>query len=196
MVLNFVFTNCYYVCAGLTLHLREVVRVARDALGDERFSVLSIGFDAAHDNPASMREFARARGIDDPDWRFASADAATIRRLTDAAGFSWAPSSAGFDHVTQVTLVDANGRILQQVYGPDFAPPALVEPLKSLVLDQSFDRSMARGLIDSVKLFCSAYDPASGRYRFDFGMFAGSAPALLVFGMAALAILFLSRKTR
>src|SRR5262245_47385289 len=37
VVMNLVFTNCYSVCSGLTLRLREAVRVARDALGANSF---------------------------------------------------------------------------------------------------------------------------------------------------------------
>jgi protein SCO1 len=196
LVLSFVFTNCRYVCSGLTLHLRDVVRIARDALGDGRFSVLTVGFDAPRDTPDRMREFASERGIGDPDWHFASADATTIRRLTEEAGFTWMASPAGFDHIAQVTVVDADGRIASQVYGPDFAPPALVEPLERLVLRQSIGRSPLRGLIEQARLWCSVYDPAAGRYRFDYAMVIGLLPGLLILAMVAIAILIASRKTR
>ena len=196
LVLNFVYTNCYTVCSGLTLHLRDVVGIAREALGAESFSVLTVGFDTAHDSPERMLAYGRDRGIDDANWRFASADAATIRRLTDAAGFTWAASSAGFDHVTQVTLVDAEGRVALQVYGQDFAPPVLIEPLKRLVWGRSVDRSTLQGLIDNVKLFCTVYDPVSGRYRFDYSMIVAVLPALLVLGMVGAAIIAAGRKKR
>jgi protein SCO1/2 len=196
VVVSFVFTNCTYVCSGLTLHLREVVKIARDVLGTDSFSVLTIGFDSARDTPARLSEFASQRRISDPRWRFASGDAATIRRLTDEIGFSWSETAAGFDHVTQVTLLDADGRVSAQVYGQDFAPPALVEPLKDLVLRRSLEQSPVRGLIDNVRLFCTVYDPAAGRYRFDFSMIAASLPVLLVLGMLAAAIFVASRKPR
>lgn len=196
VVVSFVFTNCTYVCSGLTLHLREVVKIARDALGTDSFAVLTVGFDSERDTPARLAEFASQRGISDPRWRFASGDAATIRRLTDEIGFSWSSTAAGFDHVTQVTLLDADGRVAAHVYGQDFAPPALVEPLKSLVLRRSVEQSPVRGLIDNVRLFCTVYDPAAGRYRFDFSMIAGSLPVLLVLAMVAAAIFVASRKPR
>jgi protein SCO1/2 len=156
--------------------------------------VLTIGFDSARDTPEQMRAFARERGIDDPRWHFASGDAATIRRLTDEIGFAWAESPAGFDHITQLTLLDADGRVARQVYGPEFAPPDLVEPLKQLALEQSADRFPVRGLIDRARLFCTVYDPVSGRYMFDYGLLLGSLPVAVVLVTVFLAIGFATRR--
>ena len=137
-------------------------------LGAARFSVLTIGFDVDRDTTASMLAYGLERGIDDPDWRFASADAATIDRIADAVGFTWSATPTGFQHVTQVTVIDADGIVVRQVYGQDFPPPELVEPLKSLVLARGLDRSTVNGVLDSVRLFCTAYDPVSGRYVVDY----------------------------
>lgn len=196
LVLSLVYTHCYDVCSGLTLHLREAVRIAHETLGDARFSVLTVGFDVERDTTASMLAYGIDRGIDDPAWRFASADAATIARLADAVGFTWRATPTGFQHVTQVTVVDADGIVVQQVYGQDFQPPELVEPLKSLVLARGFDRSTVSGVLDSVRLFCTAYDPVSGRYVFDYSMIVAAMPALLLLGMVAAAIIIAGRGNR
>jgi protein SCO1 len=196
LVLSLVYTNCYDVCPGLTLHLRDVVETARQALGAGRFSVLTVGFDAEHDTPARMLAYGRDRGIDSADWRFASADAATIGRLADAVGFTWTASPGGFRHIAQVTVVDADGTVVQQVYGQDFPPPQLVEPLKSLVLARGLDRSTVRGLLDTVRLFCSAYDPVSRRYGFDYSMIVGALPVFLMLGMVAAVIVLAGRRNR
>jgi len=194
LVLSLVFTNCYSVCSGQTLHLREVVRIARQALGARSFAVLTVGFDSARDSPDRMLAYGLDRGIDDPDWHFASADAATVRRLSDEVGFTWLPSSRGFDHITQVTILDANGTVAQQVYGQAFSPPDLIEPLKDLLLGRPVERTSLTGLIERVRLYCSVYDPVAGRYRTDYSMFAAAIPALLVFGMVAVAIILAGRR--
>jgi protein SCO1 len=194
VVLSLVFTNCLAVCSGQTLHLREVTRIAREVLGARSFAVLTVGFDSAHDSPERMLAYGRDRGIDDPDWHFASADAATVRRLTDEVGFTWLPSSRGFDHITQVTILDANGTVAQQVYGAAFSPPELIEPLKELLLGHRVERASLQGLIERVRLYCSVYDPASGQYRIDYSMFAAAIPALMVLGMVAVAIILAGRR--
>ncbi|MDH4166493.1 MAG: SCO family protein [Gammaproteobacteria bacterium] len=194
LLLSLVFTNCVSVCSGQTLHLREVTRIAREALGARSFAVLTVGFDSAHDRPDRMLAYGIDRGIDDPDWHFASADAATVRRLTDEVGFTWLPSPRGFDHITQVTILDANGTVAQQVYGQAFSPPDLIEPLKALLLGRPVERTSLQGLIERVRLYCSVYDPVAGRYRADYSMFAAAIPALLVFGMVAVALILAGRR--
>lgn len=196
VVVSFIFTNCYDVCSGLTLHLREVVRVARDALGERSFDVVTVGFDSQHDVPARMRAYARDRGIADARWHFVSGDPVTVRRLTDELGFTWAPSPRGFDHVTQVTLLDHAGVVAAQIYGEAFQPPELVEPLKRLVLRQTVERSTVRGLIDRVRLYCTVYDPSAGRYRFDYSMLAAALPPLFALAAMALGFAYLTRRRR
>ena len=98
-----------------------------------------------------------------------SGDARTveIERLTRDVGFTYRPSPKGFDHITQTTVIDGAGRVMLQVYGEGFVAPAVVEPLKRLVRGQEIERGTLAGLVRSVRLFCTIYDPSSGRYGFD-----------------------------
>lgn len=196
LVLNMIYTSCYDVCSALTLYLRDAVTIGREALGTEAFAVLTVGFDSTRDSPERMRVFARDRSIGGSNWHVASADAATIRRLADEVGFTWVPSPRGFDHVAQVSILDADGRVVRQVYGEDITPPALVEPIRSLLLGRGLERLSARELIGRVRLYCSVYDPVAGRYRFDYSMLAGAIPVLMAFGMAAVAIVLAGRRNR
>ncbi len=196
VVLSLVYTSCYHVCSGLTLRLRESVKVAREALGEEAFTVVTVGFDTPNDTPDRMRAYARERGAIQPGWRFASTDAAGMQRLAASVGFSYFPSTKGFDHITQTTIIDARGRVVLQVYGEDFAPPLLVEPLKKLVWGQDLDRSTLEGLMNTVRLFCTIYDPTSGRYRFDYSLFVNIGAGGLALGMALVAILAALRNVK
>ena len=179
LVLNFVYTSCAFVCPTLTAHLKDVVRVGRDALGANSFNVLTVGFDTRVDTPQRMAQFARERGIDLPGWYFASGDSTTIGALAAAAGFQFAPQTGGFDHVAQVTIVDPEGRVYRQVYGPDFEPPLLVDPLKNLLLGATRSEPPTTRWLTTVRLLCSAYDPRSGRYRFDYSLIVEIAIGLL-----------------
>lgn len=196
VVLSLIYTSCYHVCSGVTLHLKETVRIARDALGTGSFSVVTVGFDAPNDTPDRMRMYASERRMDVEGWYFASADAATIAHLARDVGFTWIASPKGFDHLTQATIVDAEGRVALQVYGPEFPTPQLVEPLKKLVWGRNLDRTTVTGLVNSVKLICTIYDPQSGRYRFDYSLFVNVFAGLLALGMIAVAILRSLRNLR
>jgi protein SCO1/2 len=196
VVLSFVYTSCYQVCSGLTLRLRETIKVAHEALGPESFAVVTVGFDTPNDTPERMRLYARERGATLPGWTFASADAATIERFARDAGFTYFASPKGFDHITQTTIIDAAGRVMLQVYGEDFAPPLVVEPLKKLVWGQNLDRRTLEGLVNTVKLFCTIYDPTSGRYRFDYSLIVNILAGGLALGIAAAGILAALRNVR
>ncbi len=185
LVISLVYTSCATVCSMATRHLSRAVAVAQEALGEGSFNVVTIGFDAARDTPAAMARFAREQGIDDPRWRFLSADAATVAALARDLGFAYQASPRGFDHVLQATVIAADGRVHTQVYGDLVSVPQLVEPLKQLVLGVRPEDGWITGLGKRVRLFCTTYDPASGRYRFDYSLFIGMAIGGLIVGGTA-----------
>jgi protein SCO1/2 len=118
---------------------------------------------------------ARARGVDHAGWSFLAADAPTLDRLVEAVGFTFYPSAGGFEHMAMVSVIDREGRLHTQVYGGSFKPPAVVEPLKDLVLGRERPVLSVAGLIDRVKLICTLYDPVTGRYYFNYSLFLGIA---------------------
>ena len=99
-----------------------------------------------------------------------SADATTINALSANLGFQFFPSPKGFDHLTQTTVIGRDGTIYRQIYGPNFDTPALVEPLKELVFDTPASASAFEHWVDTLLLFCTVYDPNSGRYRIDYSI--------------------------
>lgn len=182
LVVNLVYTACTDVCPMIVQTLYDAVEVAQDALGRDSFAVVTIGFDTRNDTPDRMRAFARAQGVDLPNWRFLSTDPATISRLSKDLGFIFYASPKGFDHLAQTTVIDGEGRIYRHVYGADFESPALVEPLKDLVFGRGAAITGIGDLIDRLRLFCTIYDPNSNHYRFDYSIFIGLAIGLSSLG--------------
>ena len=117
-----------------------------------------------------MRLYASERRIDVPGWYFLAGDAGSIGSLSENLGFRFFPSPKGFDHLTQTTIVDAGGVVYRQVYGVDIEPQPFVEPLKELVFDTPRDAGVVDHWVDNFLLFCTVYDPNSGRYRFDYSI--------------------------
>ena len=193
VVVSMIYTSCYHVCPMLTRRIADMVDVAREALGEDSFSVVTIGFDTAVDTPERMADFARAHGIGRVGWHFLSGDEDTIRGLSGDLGFIYFPSPKGFDHLSQTTVLDREGKVYRQVYGQDFAAPELVEPLKELVYDTPQSASLVEDWIDTVRLFCTVYDPKSGRYMFDYSIFVTIIVGVLCLGAVAV---FLVRSWR
>ena len=193
VVISLVYSSCYHTCPMTTQHLAKAVRAARQALGADSFTVLTIGFDTPNDTPQAMADFARHQNIPPFHWQFLSADAATLQRLIKDIGFIYQPSPKGFDHLIQASVIDAEGKLYRQVYGELFEIPWLVEPLKQLQYGRRVDDSALTDLVKKVRLFCTTYDPASGTYRVDYSLFVGIAVGLMVIGGA---VIFLVRSMR
>ena len=186
LLVSMIFTKCTQACPMTTRYLREAVRAMQEAFGADSFAVLSVGFDSASDTPVAMRSFAKRQGVDLPNWEFASADAANVSALARAVGFSFRPSSAGYDHISQLTIVDSQGRVFGQVYGDDFELPSLGEPLKQLVGRAPTHFAFWQNVGRRIRLFCTTFDPSTGRYRTDYSFFIGmliSAAMIVPFGI-------------
>ena len=174
IVISMVYTSCYEICPMTTRYLSTVVEKAREALGKDSFSVALIGFDTRFDTPDAMQYFADKQGVGDQGWNLLSVDGQDIDALSKDIGFLYTPSSNGFDHLIQATIIDADGKVYRQVYGQTFNTPLLVDPLIELVLGRSPpEQSLFSSLSRKIKLFCTTYDPVRDGYYFDYSLFLG-----------------------
>jgi protein SCO1/2 len=190
VVLNMIYTGCEDICPLIIERVADAVAAADKALGAGRFSVLTIGFDTRADTPARMRAYRTAHRISRPAWWLVSGDAGSVARLAADTGFLYAPRAGGFDHLSQTTILDSDRRVFRQIYGSDFAIPTLVEPLQQLVLGRPGNAGLTlSALTDRVRLLCSIYDPATGRYRFSYAIFIGLIVGAVSLGAVAAAII-------
>lgn len=173
LLVSMLYTGCTDICPTLIENLRPAVAAAQEALGQESFHVVTVGFDVRNDTPERLRSFARLHGADLPNWAFLSADQDTIDQLAEAVGFTIFSVGGGFEHSAQVSVVDENGKLYQQVYGGTFETPAIVEPLKDLVLGQRHPLVSLDGITDRIRLYCTIYNPRTGRYYFNYSLIVG-----------------------
>ncbi len=181
MVLSFIYTSCYEICPMTTRYLGDMVDKARDALGQDSFTAVTIGFDTQTDTPDAMRHFASKQDIDDRGWHLLSMRAGDVESLANEVGFLYYPKPHGFDHLIQTTVIDAQGRVYRQVYGQAFATPLLVEPLMDLVLGRERpEETILADLVNKVRLFCTIYDPSRDGYYFNYSLFIGMTIGALI----------------
>ena len=157
---------------------------------------MTVGFDWAVDTPNRMRIYASERRIDVPGWYFLAGDNESIAGLSRDLGFQFFRSAKGFHHLTQTTILDADGKVYRQVYGVDIEPQAFVEPLKELVFNTPRDAGLVDHWVDSFLLFCTVFDPNSGRYRFDYSIAMTIFVGILCLGAIAMFILREWRRAR
>ncbi len=182
LLISLVYTGCFQACPVTTQFLAQAVRTARDALGADKFNIVTIGFNQPFDGPEAMAAFKRQNRVYDPAWAFLSVDREQVAELTANLGFTYEATPKGFDHLTQVTIVDADGVIYRQVYGENFDLPMLVQPLKELLTGQVSRQVSLGNLWEKVILYCTVYDPNTGGYRTDYSLFFELFAGLTILG--------------
>jgi len=173
LVVSLIYTSCSSVCPTTTQTLVDRVEEARRVLGAGAFSVLTVGFDARNDTPARLLAFAASQGVGGREWYLATADGETLDRLLDDLGFSYSAAAGGFLHVSQTTILDAEGRVYRQVYGDQFPLQVLLEPLKELAYGTSARFGSVEDIVDRIRFLCTVYNPSTGAYQFEYAYFVG-----------------------
>lgn len=171
LIVSFIYTSCYHTCPVLTTSLKNAVKIAREKFPPDSFSVISVGFDTDVDTPERMNFFAEEHNINDDYWSFLSSNKITMQKLTADLGFIFFPSTKGFDHLAQITIIDKEGLVYRQVYGETIDTSQIIEPLEEIILDKPKSQSWhINDWINNIRLFCTIYDPSSGRYIFDYSI--------------------------
>ena len=171
LLVSFIYTGCFEVCPLTTRSLQSAVEAGREVFGTRQFNVLSIGFNQPADSPQALKAFALQHRIDQPNWEFLSPHSSTVEALTREFGFSYKATPAGFDHVLQVTLLDAQGRIYRQIYGAELNADSLGEPIKQLLNNAPVAQQLKLDdVIDRIRILCTVYDPKTGTYRVQYGL--------------------------
>jgi len=172
LLVSFIYTGCFQACPATTRALAESVRALEARFGERSFNVVSIGFNQPADSPQAMKAFAAQQGLARANWEFLSAPAAVVEPLTREFGFRYAPTPAGFDHVLQVSLLDAEGRIVRQVYGDRPAVDVLGTALQQLLAGRPLatDEGLVARVLDRIRILCTVYDPATDSYRVDYSL--------------------------
>jgi len=180
LVISMIFTHCPVICATTTRSL-SALKLSQSAFGADSFGVLTVGFDTENDTPEAMDDFAKRMGIDLKNWEFVSSEPETIKKLSKDLGFSYYPTDeGGFNHITQTTFVDAQGKIYRQIYGDEFENKTLLEPLRDMIYNIQTAAPGLAGLSNYVRLFCTVYDTKTGKYEVDYNYFYGVGWGILV----------------
>lgn len=164
VVLAFVYYQCPMLCTQIFNGVSGALKAVPFVVGRD-FDVVYVSFDT-RDTPeaaaakkaavlADYKQTATAGG-----WHFLTGDDASIRRVTQAAGFSyrWDDESQQFAHVSGVLVATPDGRLSRYFYGVEYSPKEL-----RMALVESGDGKVGSP-VDQLLLYCYHYDPASGRY--------------------------------
>jgi protein SCO1/2 len=164
VVLAFVYYQCPMLCP-LTLNgISSALKAVPFTPGDE-FEIVVVSFDP-RDTPetANAKKQAHLAHWKTADtaagWHFLTADEASIKRLTSAAGFSyqWDETTGQFAHVSGLLTLTPEGRLARYFYGVEYSPKEL-----RLALVES-GQGRIGSAVEELLLYCFHYDPTTGRY--------------------------------
>lgn len=164
VVLAFVYYDCPMLCNQILNGLVSGLGVLEQTVGTD-FDVVAISFDARETPVQAAAKKAEyldryKRPGSDAGWHFLTGDEASIKRVTDTAGFqfAWDATTQQFAHASGVIVATPDGRLARYLFGIEYPP----RDLKFALMESSEGR--IGSVVDQVLLYCYHYEPATGSY--------------------------------
>jgi protein SCO1/2 len=166
VIIAFVYYECPMLCNevlnGLTGSLKGINLTA-----GKDFDILAISFDARENDKPDLAKNKKASYVErygrpgsENGWHFLTASQDSIDKMTQAAGYKylWDEKTQQFAHVGGIMVATPDGKLSRYFYGIDYAP----SDLKFGLMDSAAEKIGNRA--ERLLLYCSHYDPASGKY--------------------------------
>jgi protein SCO1/2 len=196
VVLAFVYYECPMLCSQVLNGLTASLTVLAETVGRD-FDVVAISFDP-RDTPVTATGKKKAyvdryrRLGSDNGFHFLTGDEASVRKVTDAAGFKyvWDGKTQQFAHASGIVVATPDGRLARYFFGIEYAP----RDVKFALMEASAGR--IGSAIDKLLLYCYHYDPASGSYGFVAMGAVRVGGAVTVLALVGFVLVSLSREQR
>jgi protein SCO1/2 len=161
-VISFVYYQCPGICSPLMNGLAEVINKTGMKIGKD-YQVFTISFDPREGTDLALRKHKNYMNLvtvpgADSGWTFFTADSATIKRFTSAAGFNYQPAGNDFVHVATLIVISPGRKITRYLYGIYYQP----FEFKMALLEAS--KGQAEPTINRVLQYCYSYDPQGKQY--------------------------------
>jgi protein SCO1/2 len=158
----------YYDCPMLcTITLNGVLHSVKDLKYDigREFEIVTVSFDPTEKSSLATAKKAIYVGLygrpnAGAGWHFLTGDEPSIRQLTQAVGFryNYDPQTKQYFHATGIMVLTPDGRLARYFYGIQYPSGNL-----RLGLVEASEGRIGSP-VDQVLLYCSQYDPATGKY--------------------------------
>ncbi|OHB77027.1 MAG: hypothetical protein A2Z34_08805, partial [Planctomycetes bacterium RBG_16_59_8] len=197
ILLSLVYYNCPGLCTPLMNGIRQLLEET-DELPGKEYTILTVSFneEEKHELAARKKESYIAslrRPIAPEGWRFFTADAANIRRLTEAVGFRYKKVGQDFNHTAALTVIAPGGKIVRYLHGTTFLPFDLKMALTEAHEGRVGGSTTRTG--SKLLLYCYSYDPESRRYTFNILKITATFSLLTVLSIAGF-LVFRSKRRK
>ncbi|MBY0452560.1 MAG: SCO family protein [Bdellovibrionaceae bacterium] len=178
----------YFNCPGLcNFHLNGLVDALKmvDWSPALKFEIIALSFDpreksdvASKKKDSYMKLYARPGT--EAGWHFVTADAETIKKITETVGFQykWNEKAGEWSHASAAIMISPKGQVARYLHGIMFEPRDL-----KLALNEAADGRLG-GFVDSAMLFCFKYDRHQSKYGLQVFQIMKAAGALTALALA------------
>ncbi len=190
-IVTFVYYRCPGICTPLLTELARMVDKV-DLQPGVDYQIITISFDH-RETPAIALEKQENylstvhRSIQPAAWQFFTADSASIRTLTGAAGFYFKPDGKDWVHPTALIVVSPEGKITRYINGIQYLPI----DIKMALMDATEGKTGPT--VARLLRLCYSYDPESRSYSFAFAR-VGLVLTLAFAGVFVLVFIVIPRK--
>jgi protein SCO1/2 len=189
-ILTPIYFDCPGICPAILSSVANSVKKLDLQLGKD-YQVVTVSFNELDDpgkamdkKNAFMDEKSRPNA---QYWSYLTGDSATIRALTNAAGYKFSRAGNDFIHPSCIIILSPERKITRYLYGTVYLPfdvkMALIEAQKGL----------SRPTINRVLDFCFTYDPEGRRYTLAVTQIAAT---IIIFIAVVFFIFLLIRTSR
>jgi protein SCO1/2 len=111
------FTSCQYACPILVHDLGKIEVALKPELR-ARVGFTLVSFDTKRDTPEVLAQFRATRGLSQKNWTLLHGESDDVLELAALLGVKYKEEASGqFAHSNLITLLNADGEIVQQVAG-------------------------------------------------------------------------------
>lgn len=177
--LTLVYFRCPGICSPLLTGFTKTIDLT-DLVPGKDFQIITVSFDPTETYLTGSEKKKNYLGqlknkqLSNEDWRFLTADSATIAQLTDAVGFRYIKKDNEYIHSGVLTLLSPTGKITRYLYGTDFLPM----DFKLGIIEAA--EGKVGTTISKVVSLCYTYDPEGKRYVLDVTRIAGGGMLFII----------------
>jgi protein SCO1/2 len=164
VILVLAYYDCPMLCTLVLNGLLHSLKELKFNVG-QQFEVVTVSFDPTEKPPLAAAKKAIYVGIYGrpgaaAGWHFLTGDDPSIRQLTQAVGFhyNYDAQTKQYVHATGIIVLTPQGRLAKYFYGIQY--PA--GNLRLGLIEAS--QGKIGSPVDELLLYCSQYDPATGKY--------------------------------
>ncbi len=164
VVLVLAYYDCPMLCTIVLNGVLHSLKELKYNVGQE-FEVVTVSFDPSEKPSLAAAKKAIYVGLygrpnAGAGWHFLTGEEPSIRQLTQAVGFryNYDPQTKQYFHATGIMVVTPDGRLARYFYGIQYPSGNL-----RLGLVEASEGKIGSP-VDQLLLYCSQYDPATGKY--------------------------------